>query len=110
MALTLDVLKAHCNVTDSNDDAVLMTYLSAAQAHVERLLGFSLYDPIVFPDLTPPDLELAVMQLAADWYENREASISGTIIGPIPFGVQEIVNEYRTYTFGHVDEGGSSGA
>lgn len=109
MAVTLIDLKAHCNVTDSNDDAVLTTYLAAAQAHVERLLGFSLYDPVEFPGLTPPDLNLAVMQLAADWYENREASISGTIIGPIPFGVREIVNEYRTYTFGLADAGSTDG-
>ena len=45
-----------------------------------------------------------MLQLAADWYENREASITGTIISAIPFGVREIVNEYRRYTFGASDD------
>lgn len=104
MALELSDLKAHCNVTSTADDVVLTRLLSAASAHVARLLGFALDDADAFPDGTPADLELAVLQLAADWYENREASLVGLTASSIPFGVREIVNEYRNYTFGLAGE------
>uniref|UniRef100_UPI003BACB1BD head-tail connector protein n=1 Tax=Stappia sp. TaxID=1870903 RepID=UPI003BACB1BD len=105
MPLTVDDLKAHMNITGSGDDGVLTRFLAASQKHVERRLGFALDDATEFPDGTPVDLDVAVLQLAADWYENREASITGTIISAIPFGVREIVDEYRRYTFGAVDDG-----
>lgn len=100
MALVVSDLKAHANVIGTADDAVLTRYLAAATSHVGRLLGFAITDAERFPDGTPADLELAVLQLAADWYENREASLVGVAAQPIPFGVQQIVNEYRNYTFG----------
>lgn len=100
MALALADLKAHCNITGSGDDPVLSRFLAAAQAHVERLLGFKLNDAEELPEGAPADLELAVLQLAADWYENREASLVGVSAMAIPFGVHQIVNEYRRYTFG----------
>lgn len=104
MALELGDLKAQCNVTGSGDDAILTRLLAAAKAHVERLLGFALDDDEALPDGPPADLELAVLQLAADWYENREASLVGVSASSIPFGVREIVNEYRRYTFGLAGE------
>lgn len=100
MALTVDDLKAQCNITGAGDDPVLARLLAAATAHIERLLGFKIADEEEFPDGTPADLELAILQLAADWYENREASIVGVGVTTIPFGVRDIVNEYRRYTFG----------
>lgn len=104
MALTIDDLKAQCNITSTADDAILTRLLAAATAHVERLLGFKLDDTTELPDGAPADLELAVLQLAADWFENREASLVGVTAQAIPFGVQEIVNEYRKYIFGYVEE------
>lgn len=105
MALTINDLKAHCNVTGNDDNAVLTRFLAAAQAHVERLLGFKLNNTDELPDGPPADLELAVLQLAADWYENREASLVGVSAQAIPFGVREIVGEYRRYTFGGCTDG-----
>lgn len=109
MALVLADLKAHCNIVGDGDNAVLTRLLAAATAHIERLLGFKLDDEDELPDGAPADLELAVLQLAADWYENREASLVGVAAQPIPFGVREIVNEYRRYTFGLCKEGESDG-
>lgn len=105
MALELTDLKAHCNITGADDDAVLTRFLGAAVAHLQRQLGFKLDDADEFPNGTPADLELAVLQLAADWYENREASLIGITGRPMPFGVQEIVSEYRRYTFGAPNDG-----
>ncbi len=105
MALALADIKAHCNVVADDDDIVLTRLLAAAIAHIERLLGFGIADADEFPGGTPADLELAVLQLAADWYENREATLVGITGRPIPFGVQEIVGEYRRYTFGVSSDG-----
>jgi len=100
MPIEISDLKAQCNVTGDADNAVLTRLLAAASVHVERLLGFALDDEEEFPDGTPADLELAVLQLAAHWYENREASLVGVVAQLLPLGVQEIVREYRRYTFG----------
>ena len=105
MALDLASLKRQCNVVDSSDDVLLDRLLRAARRHVERLLGYGLDDMIALPDGAPEDLEHAVYLLAADWYENREATITGTIIAPLPFGVREILAEHRNYTFGLGDDG-----
>lgn len=104
MALSVSDLKDQANVTGAADDAILTRMLAAATAHIERLLGFKLDDADELPGGAPADLELAVLQLAADWYENREATLVGVTAQPIPYGVREIVNEYRKYTFGLVDE------
>ena len=105
MALTISDLKAHANITGNDDDAVLTRLLAAAQSYIERLLGYTLstFGEDSPPEDVPADLELAVLMLAADWYENREASIVGVSAMPVPFGVIQITNEYRFYTFGVTD-------
>lgn len=103
MALTVEDFREHSpSLPDS--DAYLERLLAAATAHVERKLGFKLTDTTALPDGVPADLELAVLQLAADWVENREASLVGVTAQPIPFGVEAIINEYRNYTFGAAEE------
>ena len=103
MSLSIADLKAHANVTGSADDAVLTRLLAATTAHVERQIGYEIDDVAEFPAGTPADLELGVLMLAADWYENREASLVGVTAQPLPFGVADILNEYRNYTFGIAD-------
>lgn len=49
-------------------------------------------------DEAPETLREAVLQLAAWWYENREAATEAPHQS-IPFGVQELVNEHREWTF-----------
>ena len=100
MALDLDTLKAHCNVTIAADDDLLTRLLSAATAKIEADLGFALDDTAALPAGPPADLENAVLMTAADWYENREASLVGVTAMPLPFGVPEIIGNYRNYTFG----------
>lgn len=105
MALELETLKLHCNVSDATDNAVLSRLLSAAQKHVERLLGYAFSDTETLPNGASADLEQAVYMLAAHWYENREASIAGVTSMTVPFSVSEIVNEHRNYSFGLCDNG-----
>jgi hypothetical protein len=100
--LTLDQLKEQLSFTDDMgdvDDALLQRKLAAAQNHVERLLGFKIEETFggADQDEIPPALIEAVSQLAAWWYEQREAAGEGA--REVPFGVREIVAEYREYTF-----------
>lgn len=77
------------------DKAALQQKGDAAQNHIERLLGYRIEEQ--FPDEVPPALAEAVLQLAAWWFENREAVSDSD--RRLPFGVDEIVNEYRDFTF-----------
>ncbi|MGR3639078.1 head-tail connector protein [Alterinioella nitratireducens] len=81
------------------DDALLYRKVEAAQNHIERLLGFKIEANFggVDQDPVPPVLIEAVCQLAAWWYEQREAASEGA--KEVPFGVREIVTEYREFTF-----------
>ena len=93
----LSVLKAQLNVTSSDDDGLLEIKLDAAQDHIERLLGFKI--DTRFPDETPPALKEAVLQLASHWYEQREAAVFGISGQEVPFGVWQIITEFRDWGF-----------
>lgn len=100
--VTLDQLREQLNFTadmGSVDDALLSLKLDAAQDHLERYLGFKIedtYGGLDQPEI-PPALREAVCQLAAFWYEVREAAGEGARV--IPFGVTEIADGYREWTF-----------
>ncbi|MGA1804439.1 head-tail connector protein [Rhizobium sp. HT1-10] len=105
--LTVAELKEQLNLTPdlgAGDDALLGRKLAAAQDHVERLLGYKIeanYPPVGNPPVStvPPALIEAVSQLAAQWYENREATVIGSTVFSIPFGVEQIIQEYREFSF-----------
>lgn len=97
-------LKEQLNITadlGTGDDALLTRKIEAAQNHLEGLLGFKIearyggedQDPI------PPALVEAVCQLAAHWYENREGTVVGATAQTLPFGLSDIVREYREWSF-----------
>ncbi|MEQ8482719.1 MAG: head-tail connector protein [Roseitalea porphyridii] len=93
LSLTTDVL--------AYDGNLLQDKLDAAQAYIERMLGFRIEEEFGGEDQDPipPDLVEAVLQLAAWWYEQRETALTGTIVAEVPFGVQEIITAYREFTF-----------
>lgn len=101
MIVDVETIKQQLNITDNSDDALLSRKISAAQDHIDRLLGYKIeatyggagQEPI------PASLVEAVCQLAAHWYENREASSVGMNANLMPFGVQEIIREYRNWSF-----------
>lgn len=89
----------------SDDDALIQGKINAAENHIDRLLGYSMRtrypapagDPVAAA--VPPALKEAVLQLAAWWFENRETVNVGNIVNAVPFGVSEIINEYRDWSF-----------
>lgn len=100
--VTLDEIKEQLSFTadiGTVDDTLLGRKINAAQNHIERLLGFEIEATYggVDQDPIPPVLAEAVSQLAAWWYENREAG--GEAMREMPFGVKEIITEYRGFTF-----------
>lgn len=102
MIATLDDLKGHLAFTDDigdADDALLTQKLTAAQAYVDRLLGFEIDATYGGQDqeAVPEPLKEAVLQLAAHWYENREGVAES--LRELPFGVTEIITEFREFSF-----------
>jgi Phage QLRG family, putative DNA packaging. len=102
MIADLEQIKAQLSWSDdlgTEDDDLLTLKLRAAQNHVERILGYKIEEAFGGEDQDeiPPALIEAVLQLAAHWFENREAA--GEAVGGILFGVEEIAREYREFTF-----------
>ncbi|MCJ8053889.1 head-tail connector protein [Shinella curvata] len=103
--VTLAQLKEQLNFDEdlgTADDVLLGRKIEAAQNHIERLLGFKIGETYggTEQEAIPPSLVEAVLQLAAHWYENREATLVGVTAEELPFGVWEIVREYRDWSFG----------
>lgn len=99
---TLQDLMAQAGLTMDapGDDLLLLQQKGdAAQNHIERLLGFKIDTMFGGPDLPPvPEaIKECVLQLACWWFENREAAADRE--RHLPFGVKDIVNEYRGWTF-----------
>lgn len=103
--VSLAQLKEQLNLSPdlgTGDDALLGRKIEAAQNHIERLLGFKIEETYGGTDQEeiPPSLVEAVCQVAAHWYENREATLVGVTAQELPFGVWDIVREYREWSFG----------
>lgn len=101
MIVNLDMLKQQLRLEHTDDDMILARQSAAAQDHVERLLGFKIEATYggVGQDAIPPSLVQAVQLLAAHWYGNREAVLIDVVGQGLPYGVWEIVREYRQYSF-----------
>ena len=103
--IPVEELKNQLGLTadQTDDDLLIQAKIDAAENHLDRLLGYSMRvrfpaangDPVA--STVPPSLVEAVRQLAAWWFENREAS--SDLNREPPFGVREIVAEYREWTF-----------
>jgi len=94
MPVTLDSLKAHLNITTSDDDALIADKLAAAQDWVAGYTGIP-----SDATSTPPAVDEAVRRIAADLYENREASVIGATAANLPFGALDLLEPYRAWAF-----------
>ena len=103
--VTVDELREQLNLTPdlgTGDDALLGRKIAAAQNHLERLLGFKIEETYGGEDQDPipPALVEAVCQLAAHWYENREGTVVGATAQALPFGLSDVIAEFREWSFG----------
>jgi hypothetical protein len=105
MILDLADARAQLNVTSLADDDLILRKAAAAQNHIENLLGFKIEDEYggAEQDPIPPALVEAVALLTGHLYENREATLVGVTAQQLPFGLWDVVNEYRLWSWGEPD-------
>ena len=89
------LFKQHLNLDHDQDDALLAHKLGAAEGWIENFIGA----PLAELDPFPADLVEAILQLAAYWYEQREAVSFGVNMNAVPFGVLDLVRPYREWGF-----------
>lgn len=104
MTILLADAKAHLNVTTDADDQLIMRLVAVAQEWLEAQLGYKLTDrfpPAGSPvaSTVPAPLDHAALLMVAHYYENREASVVGVNAQPLPFGVSDIVNDFRDWSW-----------
>lgn len=97
--VTLSDMKSHLGIVDDTDDALISAKIDAAQAWLEQMLGYDIATEFAAPLVVPFDLVEAVKQVAAHFYENREASLVGLAAVETPFGVWDIVANRRNYSW-----------
>jgi hypothetical protein len=88
-------LRAHSNLSEDEADAFLTGKIEAAEDWIAGYIGQALADL----DPVPAAVKEAVLRLAADLYELREASLVGVSAEILPFGVTDLLAPYRTWNF-----------
>lgn len=88
--MTFEDLKTHLNITGDDDDAILAVKLAAAEEWISCFVS-----PV---DLSRPSVQEAILQVAATYYEQREAVFTGGL-DIVPFGVWDLIEPYRVRTF-----------
>ncbi len=101
--VTLDELKAQCNVEHNEDDLLMQKQLNAAEAWVEKTLQCPLSDYEYTPDgsekaTIPESIQQAVLIFAAGLYSNREANSFGAAPTPIMFNLMSLLTPYIKFT------------
>ena len=95
LIISVDDAKAHLNITTEADDALIEGKIEAAEAWVSRWLD----TPLAEMAEVPGDLKEAVRQLVGHLYENREATLIGVTAEEVPFGIWDIINQHRAWSF-----------
>lgn len=90
MSLQINLLKQQLNIDPGFDldDDLLSHKLDAAQSWIASYIGVP-FDPNEAAQVE------AALQLAAHWYEQREAALFGSQGRVIPFGVHELLSPFR---------------
>ena len=94
MTTSLDRLKRQLNILDNADDDLLGDFIAAAETFTTNAIGAD--DPVAF-DTAPPDMQLALLLLAAHYFENREATVIGASAQFLPLGYFDLIASYRNW-------------
>lgn len=100
--IDLENFKEQCylDTNDDSQDRYLKSLIYAAISHAENYTNrvfFGSSDEMTGADnemIITPDIEVAIMLLAAGWYENRENMNTGEVKS-IPFGFEAIMYKYK---------------
>ncbi|MFT6535433.1 MAG: hypothetical protein ACJAQU_000325 [Loktanella salsilacus] len=85
----LSLLKAQLNLDHDLDDVLLNHKLATAESWIECYIGTPMPDPM------PVVLAEAALQLAAYWFQQREAVSFGVSMQAVPFGIRELLSPFR---------------
>lgn len=94
--ITLELVKQHMRIDHGDEDALIMLYIEAAEQYVANYIGKPLA-PL------PADLKLAILRLAAFYFEVRGIATFGPSSQIAPQNVAAILDSYREKWF-HSDE------
>lgn len=93
------------DLANLNDTGYQVEYLKGISISRDYPIGYGFrsnaptftvtYPVVITPEQVAPDVKEAILKVAADLYENRENSISGTIQGPLEVGIQVLLAPYR---------------
>ena len=81
----LERFKLYAHVDHADDDQLILTLIAAADIAVRDMTG---KDP---PKAGDELYDMAVLQLAAHWYENR-TPVTDTATNEVPFTLQVLLN------------------
>lgn len=101
MSIDLAAANAHLNLTTSDNDVVVTRLIAAATDWFETQLGYKIADR--YPDGVPPAVDQGILLMIGHWFANREATLVGVSATGLPFGVADIVNDYRDWSWGEAD-------
>ncbi|WP_324038342.1 head-tail connector protein [Aeromonas caviae] len=103
--LNISLLKKQLrlDVGMSDEDELLELYLGAAEVAASNYMGRTLYaSDEDIPDtdhygisVKNPAVTLAILMSAAQFYENREPIITGTIVAELPLAYSHAIGPYR---------------
>lgn len=107
--ITLALFKAHIGSDELIDagalgslaastDELLQLYIDAAEARAASMLG----KPLANIDPLPADIKQAILLIAAHFYACREAVLIGQGGNELPFGVADLLRNYRVEVTGYV--------
>lgn len=83
--MELERFKIYARIDHADEDALIESMLTAADAAVRDMTG---KDP---PKAGDELFDMAVLQLAAHWYENR-TPVTDTATNEVPFTLQVLLN------------------
>lgn len=83
--MDLALIKQHLYIEHDEDDSILAMYASAAEKAITNYLQKD-YDE------TNKIHEQSKLLLIGNFYANREASISGTMISEVPYGISFLLD------------------
>lgn len=97
--VTLEEIKAQCNVEHDEDNALLQKQLNAAEKWLEKRLQRPLSELEYTPEgadapTIPEDLQQAILIFAAGLYANREAVSFGSVPSPVLFNLPALYTPY----------------